>query len=126
MFLHFSLCPISLEIMKDPVTVSTGITYDRESIEKWLFSGKNNTCPATKQSVFRRPKIPINKIQIVKLLNDAKSPQLQMKCIGKLRALAAESDANKRCIESAGAVEFLASIVSKANFTHSKRNQIKG
>ncbi|KAJ7971683.1 RING-type E3 ubiquitin transferase [Quillaja saponaria] len=45
----FFLCPISLEIMKDPVTISTGITYDRESIEKWLFSGKNNSCPVTKQ-----------------------------------------------------------------------------
>lgn len=152
----FFLCPISLEIMKDPVTVSTGITYDRESIEKWLFSGKNNTCPATKQVLsadsdltpnhtLRRliqawctlnasngveriptPKIPINKIQIVKLLNDAKSPQLQMKCIGKLRALAAESDANKRCIESAGAVEFLASIVSKANFTTFEEESDKG
>lgn len=72
------------------------------------------------------PKIPINKIQIVKLLNDAKSPQLQMKCIGKLRALAAESDANKRCIESTGAVEFLASIVSKANFTTFEEESDKG
>ncbi|KAI6668001.1 hypothetical protein NL676_003718 [Syzygium grande] len=32
----FFLCPISLEILRDPVTVSTGITYDRESIETWL------------------------------------------------------------------------------------------
>ncbi|KAK7268099.1 hypothetical protein RIF29_20786 [Crotalaria pallida] len=45
----FFLCPISLEIMKDPVTVSSGITYDRESIEKWLFLGQNKTCPVTKQ-----------------------------------------------------------------------------
>lgn len=47
----FFLCPISLEIMKDPVTVPTGISYDRESIEKWLFSKKNKTCPVTKQSL---------------------------------------------------------------------------
>lgn len=45
---HF-LCPISLEVMRDPVTVSTGITYDRESIQKWLSSGKNKACPVTKQ-----------------------------------------------------------------------------
>nr|GMD88027.1 E3 ubiquitin-protein ligase PUB23-like [Ipomoea batatas] len=37
--------------MKDPVTISTGITYDRESIEKWVFSGKNTTCPVTKQAL---------------------------------------------------------------------------
>ncbi|KAE9621730.1 putative aminoacyltransferase, E1 ubiquitin-activating enzyme [Lupinus albus] len=48
----FFLCPISLEIMKDPVTISTGITYDRESIEKWLFTQKkqhmscNQTIPS--------------------------------------------------------------------------------
>ncbi|KAL4338346.1 hypothetical protein AHAS_Ahas12G0201000 [Arachis hypogaea] len=37
--------------MKDPVTVSTGITYDRESIETWLFSDKNKTCSVTKQQL---------------------------------------------------------------------------
>lgn len=142
---HLFLCPISLEIMKDPVTVPTGITYDRESIEKWLFSGKNNTCPVTKQALpadcdltpnhtLRRliqswcvmnashgieriptPKPPVNKNQIAKLLKDAKSPQLKMKCLEKLRSIASENETNKRCLEAAGAVEFLASIVSNAN-----------
>lgn len=40
------LCPISLEVMKDPVTLSTGHTYDRANIERWLRSG-HNTCPVT-------------------------------------------------------------------------------
>ncbi|KAL2932765.1 E3 ubiquitin-protein ligase PUB23 [Bienertia sinuspersici] len=35
--------------MRDPVTISTGITYDRDCIEKWLFTFKNFTCPVTKQ-----------------------------------------------------------------------------
>ncbi|KAG7958376.1 hypothetical protein I3843_10G018100 [Carya illinoinensis] len=142
---RFFLCPISLEIMKDPVTVLTGITYDRESIEKWLFSEKNNTCPVTKQILpadcdltpnhtLRRliqswcimnashgieriptPKPPINKNQIAKLLKEAKSPQLKIRCLEKLRSIASESETNKRYIEAAGAVEFLASIVSNAN-----------
>ncbi|GMH12190.1 hypothetical protein Nepgr_014031 [Nepenthes gracilis] len=47
---HF-LCPISLQLMRDPVTLSTGITYDRESIETWLFSRKNTACPVTKQAL---------------------------------------------------------------------------
>lgn len=142
----FFLCPISLEIMKDPVTVPTGITYDRESIEKWLFSGKNNTCPVTKihlsssdceltpNHTLRRliqswctlnashgieriptPKPPISKAQIVKLLKDAvKSPHLQPNCLKKLRAMASENETNKRCIEAAGAVDFLASMVRNA------------
>ncbi|KAL5705672.1 U-box domain-containing protein 26 [Ranunculus cassubicifolius] len=43
---HFR-CPISLELMRDPVTVSTGQTYDRSSIESWVATG-NFTCPVTR------------------------------------------------------------------------------
>ncbi|KAK2636443.1 hypothetical protein Ddye_031235 [Dipteronia dyeriana] len=39
-------CPISLETMKDPVTLTTGHTYDRVSILKWFRAG-NSTCPKT-------------------------------------------------------------------------------
>ncbi|EFJ24574.1 hypothetical protein SELMODRAFT_414754 [Selaginella moellendorffii] len=40
------LCPISLEIMRDPVIVCTGQTYDRPSIEKWIRDG-HRSCPIT-------------------------------------------------------------------------------
>ncbi|CAO2825069.1 unnamed protein product [Amaranthus hypochondriacus] len=49
---HF-ICPISLQLMRDPVTISSGITYDRECIEKWLFTRKNNMCPVTKQPLIK-------------------------------------------------------------------------
>ena len=42
---HF-LCPISLDMMRDPVTAPTGITYDRASVEGWLERG-HSTCPVT-------------------------------------------------------------------------------
>ncbi|XP_049371347.1 E3 ubiquitin-protein ligase PUB22-like [Solanum verrucosum] len=141
----YFICPISLEMMKDPVTISTGITYDRENIEKWIFSAKNNTCPVTKQSLitgieltpnvtlrrfiqswctinashgierFPTPKPPVSKPQIIKLLKEAKSPKMQMKSLKTLRSIASENDANKRCMESAGAMEFLASIINNNN-----------
>lgn len=41
-------CPISLDLMKDPVIVSTGQTYERTFIEKWLADG-HSTCPKTQQ-----------------------------------------------------------------------------
>ncbi|CAN8258781.1 unnamed protein product [Cochlearia groenlandica] len=44
---HFR-CPISLELMRDPVTVCTGQTYDRSSIESWVSAGNNTTCPVTR------------------------------------------------------------------------------
>ncbi|XP_028756778.1 E3 ubiquitin-protein ligase PUB23-like [Neltuma alba] len=135
---HF-LCPISLQLMRDPVTVRTGITYDRENIERWLFSCKNRTCPVTKQSILdadltpnhtlRRliqawctlnasfgieriptPKPPIERIQIAKLLSEAnQSPHNHLKCLRRLRSIAFESDRNRIYLESAGAIEFLAS-----------------
>ncbi|KAE8692988.1 E3 ubiquitin-protein ligase PUB22 [Hibiscus syriacus] len=137
---HF-LCPISLQLMRDPVTISTGITYDRESIEQWLFSFKNMVCPVTKQVLheldltpnhtLRRliqawctlnashgieriptPKPPINKTQIVKLIQDAnKFPEMQVRCLKILRSITLESERNRSCLEAAGAVEFLVSII---------------
>ncbi|CAH8359913.1 unnamed protein product [Eruca vesicaria subsp. sativa] len=44
---NYFICPISLEIMKDPVTTVSGITYDRQSIVQWL--EKVPSCPVTKQ-----------------------------------------------------------------------------
>ncbi|KAK7295120.1 hypothetical protein RJT34_18024 [Clitoria ternatea] len=45
---HEFLCPITLEIMTDPVIVASGQTYERESIEKW-FESNHDTCPKTRQ-----------------------------------------------------------------------------
>ncbi|CAH1436565.1 unnamed protein product [Lactuca virosa] len=136
----FFVCPISLDIMKDPVTLSTGITYDREAIEKWLYTRKNSTCPITKQVLtdleltpnhtlrrliqswctingpygierFPTPRIPISKSQILKLLQDSKSPNMQMKCLKRLKTIVLESDMNKRSTEAVGAAEYLSYII---------------
>ncbi|CAN4095493.1 unnamed protein product [Withania somnifera] len=40
------LCPITLEIMTNPVTVSTGQTYERENIQQ-LLDSNCKTCPKT-------------------------------------------------------------------------------
>ncbi|KAL2486289.1 U-box domain-containing protein 9 [Abeliophyllum distichum] len=41
-------CPISKELMRDPVIISTGQTYDRPFIENLLQAG-NRTCPKSQQ-----------------------------------------------------------------------------
>ncbi|XP_042503597.1 U-box domain-containing protein 16-like [Macadamia integrifolia] len=51
------LCPISLELMSDPVIVATGQTYDRSSISLWIESGRN-TCPKTGQVLAHTNLIP--------------------------------------------------------------------
>lgn len=50
-------CPITLDLMMDPVVVATGQTYDRSSITLWIESG-HNTCPKTGQGLAHANLIP--------------------------------------------------------------------
>ncbi|KAI4296548.1 hypothetical protein L6164_036497 [Bauhinia variegata] len=52
---HFK-CPISLEIMSDPVILSSGHTFDRASIQRWLDAG-HRTCPITKLPLPEHPSL---------------------------------------------------------------------
>lgn len=42
---HFQ-CPITMELMQDPVMIATGHTYDRPAIQRWWDQG-HRTCPVT-------------------------------------------------------------------------------
>ncbi|KAL3642456.1 hypothetical protein CASFOL_013271 [Castilleja foliolosa] len=57
-------CPISLELMTDPVTVSTGQTYDRVSIQKWLRSG-NLICPKTGETLTSTELLPNTSLKML-------------------------------------------------------------
>ncbi|TKY56890.1 U-box domain-containing protein 13 [Spatholobus suberectus] len=50
-------CPISLDLMRDPVIVSSGHTYDRTSIAQWINSG-HHTCPKSGQRLIHTALIP--------------------------------------------------------------------
>ncbi|CAN6290078.1 unnamed protein product [Urochloa humidicola] len=131
---HFR-CPISLDLMRDPVTAPTGITYDRESIEAWLDTGRA-TCPVTHAPLrhedlvpnhaIRRviqdwcvanrsrgveriptPKIPVTPVQASELLFDLAASRCA-EAVAKIRALARDSDRNRRCFASIGAARALA------------------
>lgn len=48
----YFLCPISLQLMRDPVTLPTGISYDRAAISRWLAApspAPARTCPVTRE-----------------------------------------------------------------------------
>lgn len=126
----YFLCPISLQIMRDPVTLATGITYDRENIEQWLYSANHNTCPVTKQPLsdcdltpnhtlrrliqswcvanasrgverFPTPRPPMDKAQISALLHESISlPHSHLSTLTKLKKIISESERNKRCVEA--------------------------
>jgi hypothetical protein len=42
-------CPITLALMKDPVVLSDGHSYERSSLEDWLHKKNKNTSPKTNQ-----------------------------------------------------------------------------
>ncbi|EER92576.1 hypothetical protein BDA96_01G469600 [Sorghum bicolor] len=138
-------CPISLDLMRDPVTAPTGITYDRESIEAWLDTGRA-TCPVTHAPLrhedlvpnhaIRRviqdwcvanrsrgveriptPKIPVTPVQASELLfdlagcarrRDAAAPARCAEVVAKIKALARDSERNRRCFASIGTGRVLA------------------
>ncbi|CAI0475685.1 unnamed protein product [Linum tenue] len=50
-------CPISLDLMHDPVIISTGQTYDRGSISRWMEEGHCN-CPKTGQMLSNTRLVP--------------------------------------------------------------------
>ncbi|XP_020266714.1 U-box domain-containing protein 19-like, partial [Asparagus officinalis] len=60
-------CPISLDLMLDPVTISTGQTYDRESILRWFKDGLD-TCPVTGEKLKHTNSVPNSSLQ--KLVRD--------------------------------------------------------
>ncbi|KAJ8506802.1 hypothetical protein OPV22_007688 [Ensete ventricosum] len=125
----YFLCPISLEIMRDPVTLPTGITFDRDSIERWILDGKHSACPVTRQPLpdceltpnhtLRRliqawcalhspsgaelvptPRTPVGKRQIAELLEAAMAPQSRLASLRKLKAVVSERHRNKRYVET--------------------------
>ncbi|KAF8388496.1 hypothetical protein HHK36_027168 [Tetracentron sinense] len=55
-------CPLSRELMKDPVILASGQTYDRPFIQKWLKSG-NLTCPQSQQVLTHTILIPNNLVR---------------------------------------------------------------
>ena len=50
------ICPISCEIMRDPVFTATGNTYERDLIAKWLYT--HGTDPLTNESMCRKTLTP--------------------------------------------------------------------
>lgn len=149
---HYFICPISLQIMKDPVTAVTGITYDRDTIEYWLSTALDVMCPVTKQPLpkdsdltpnhtLRRliqawcvtnanhgidriptPKPPLCKSRVLKLLRSLKSPELYMNSLDTLYLLASENEKNRRCLIEAGTTGSMFSLITKLSKERLTRN----
>ncbi|KAE8651985.1 U-box domain-containing protein 26 [Cucumis sativus] len=85
---HLFRCPISLDLFKDPVTLCTGQTYERSSIEKWLASG-NLTCPVTMQKLHDPSFVPNNTLRHLICQWLQMSDQINPQCVSTIDSMAA-------------------------------------
>merc|ERR1711939_680793 len=58
------ICPITLDIMIDPVMAMDGFTYERSEIEDWFKNG-NNTSPKTNETLHCDMLIPNKNLKIL-------------------------------------------------------------
>ncbi|CAN1349238.1 U-box domain-containing protein 27 [Linum perenne] len=109
----FFRCPISLDVMKSPVSLSTGVTYDRSSIQRWL-DGGHNTCPATMQVLESKEFIPNHNLQrLIRIwldsVRDRRHPAAvareeielavkDIRSLSKIAAFAEESEENRKVL----------------------------
>lgn len=65
-------CPITKSIFMDPVTISSGITYEREAISEWL--SYNSNCPITRKHIYENSRLVETNVMIKtlveRMLND--------------------------------------------------------
>ncbi|CAJ1976728.1 unnamed protein product [Sphenostylis stenocarpa] len=94
-------CPISLELMKDPVIVSTGQTYERSCIQKWLDAG-HKTCPKTQQTLVHTALTPNYVLKSLIALwcesNGIELPKKQGSCRTKKCGGSSHSDCDRTAI----------------------------
>ncbi|KAH6801706.1 plant U-box 14 [Perilla frutescens var. frutescens] len=95
-------CPISLELMQDPVIVSTGQTYERSCIQKWLDAG-HKTCPKTQQTLLHTALTPNYVLKSLIALwcesNGVELPKKQGNCRNR-RPGASGSDCDRAAINA--------------------------
>ncbi|XAR54250.1 Ubiquitin--protein ligase [Bertholletia excelsa] len=135
-------CPISMEVMKDPVTISTGVSYERKNIEKWFFTYKKTTCPATMQKIhsfdmtpnhtlfrlirswqnrFEQPSSPSPPLSplsdrhddLVSLLAAIESTPFKVGALKKLQSVLAAGDDTRADFRRSGGVEALVRIITQ-------------
>ncbi|KAH9295178.1 hypothetical protein KI387_038766 [Taxus chinensis] len=127
------ICPISLQIMRDPVTLCTGVTYDRDFIRKWLRRG-NNVCPVTAQILHTRDLIPNHTLaniiqkwrhnaleksdpvynmvrQTIRQIEEGRS-ESRAEAVKRLRNLA-KSESKRACLRSEGVLPLLVRVLEK-------------
>ncbi|TVU04641.1 hypothetical protein EJB05_47767, partial [Eragrostis curvula] len=133
----YFLCPISLQMMRNPVTLPTGITYDRGGIERWLLAA--GTQPTPNHTLLRliqawcalhpgvvdgvtTPKPPADRARLAALVSrlldvEKRSPPRELlAALREIRDAAAEGERGRTLVAAApGAVDSLFAVFVHAS-----------
>ncbi|PHU02003.1 hypothetical protein BC332_27254 [Capsicum chinense] len=112
-------CPITLEIMSDPVTIASGHTNDQSSILKWFRAG-NSTCPKTGERLTSIDLVPnlalkflIKQYCYVKGISFVETGRRNRDTVKSVATgSVANEQATKSCLVEAGAIPPLLNLVT--------------
>ncbi|XP_077248495.1 U-box domain-containing protein 44-like isoform X2 [Tasmannia lanceolata] len=123
-------CPITHEVMEDPVETSSDRTFERSAIEKWFADG-NTTCPLTKIPLNReilRPNITLRKsieewkdrntmIVIASMKSKLSSGDEEevLQCLIQLQELCEESDSHREWVVLENYISILVGFLGRSN-----------
>ncbi|PNX98179.1 U-box domain-containing protein 25-like [Trifolium pratense] len=107
---HLFRCPISLDLLEDPVTLTTGQTYDRSSIEKWIsaVSQTEDLCHVLGNS----QKLVHEIVQVVMNQNSVDNDEVSTAAIKALSALSS-LESNKESLVKCGAINGIITYISR-------------
>ncbi|KAJ6418857.1 hypothetical protein OIU84_002101 [Salix udensis] len=128
--LHSFFCPITQDVMADPVETSSGKTYERSAIEKWFTEGQK-VCPLTFTTLdtsVLRPNITLrrsieewkernNLVTIVSIKQKLQSNDDQevLQSLGQLHDLMAEREMHREWVMLEGYVPVLTGLLGTKN-----------
>ncbi|PKI73362.1 hypothetical protein CRG98_006300, partial [Punica granatum] len=132
---QYFLCPISLQIMKDPVTTLTGITtatcpVTKQPLPKDSGLTPNHTllrliqawCVTNEKNGVDRiptPKMQLDVARVLRIVRDLKADHLCLRTLKMLDELWSENERNWACMAEAGVAEAMVPLIIK--FTREQR-----
>ncbi|RWV84877.1 hypothetical protein BHE74_00026021 [Ensete ventricosum] len=122
-------CPITRDVMEDPVETSSGQTFERSAIERWFADG-NTTCPLTMTPLntsFLRPNITLrksieewkerNNIIIISSMKSKLSldDEVVLRSLAQLQELCEEKFTNRECVVMEDYLPILVGLLGRNN-----------